>query len=89
MFCQCSFVSYNPAPDSEDCSWYNEASCDLGALLKLKGYESEFVQAGRGAPPAPPVTVAVDWKDVTVASSRTAATVEVDVMPFLSRDEWG
>ena len=83
---QCSYVSFNPAPDSEDCSWYNEASCNFGQMMKVAGYESEFVQAGR---PPPPVTVAVDWEDVTVASTRTAATIEVDVMPFLSRDEWG
>ena len=86
---QCSYVSFNPAPNSEDCSWYNEASCDLGRLLHVEGYESEFVQPGRGPPPAPPVNVVVDWENVRIASTCTAATIEVDVMPFLSRDLWG
>ena len=35
------------------------------------------------------VTVHVDWSDVAVPSTRTAATIEVDVMPFLSRADWG
>ena len=85
---QCSYVSFNPAPDSQDCSWYNEDSCDLGSLLRVPGYESEFVRPSPPPPPAPPLAVRVDW-GAEMVRTRTAATIEVDVMPFLSRADWG
>ena len=58
------------------------------------GLASVFVGALSTAPaaPAPPpplrVEVEVDWA-VEKVLSRTAATVEVDVMPFLGRADWG
>ena len=43
---------------------------------------------GGGAGPAPGVTVSIDWgRELT--RTRTAATVEVDVMPFLARADYG
>ena len=35
-----------------------------------------------------PITVTVDWKSPIITTS-TAATVEVDVMPFLGEADWG
>ena len=40
-------------------------------------------------PPPLDIRVAVDWSDITVPITRTAASIEVDVMPFLSRADWG
>jgi len=52
-------------------------------------YESEVARVGP-APPAPPIVVkvSVDWNSPKITTS-TAATVEVDVMPFLGEANWG
>jgi hypothetical protein len=39
-------------------------------------------------PPAGPMTVSVDWNS-QIITTETAATVEVDVMPFLGEADWG
>ena len=51
-------------------------------------YESEYI--GQPPPPVPtgPLTVAVDWSSELI-TTQTAATVEVDVMPFLGEADWG
>ena len=47
-----------------------------------------LVVAGPSAARREPITVPIDWT-AERTRTRTAATVEVDVMPFLGRTDWG
>ena len=63
-------------------------------LLATAAYTtSGSIQAFPGPAPAPPppapVHAAVDWSAAPVRVASTAATVEVDVMPFLGRTPEG
>ena len=70
----------------QDCSWYNQRKCGSWPNLEdLSIYQTEVVAPPAPPPPPPgPVSLAVDWASET-RRSITAATVEVDVMPFLAR----
>lgn len=82
-----------------DCSWYTECDWDhLCSDVTKAGPDCPatpapvyhpFTSKVLRIPPAPgPITVGVDWSKPTVTTS-TAATVEVDVMPFLGEQRWG
>jgi hypothetical protein len=80
---QCSqglFASFSA--DHLDCSWYS--ACEGWPHLE----DASIYQTEALPPPPPPpptkITVNIDWSKETRRTS-TAATVEVDVMPFLAR----
>jgi hypothetical protein len=84
------YASFSAAHN--DCSWYS--SCDRWPLLEDPGiYRTEVIKPLPPPPPPPPpspptppppVAVQIDWTN-EVRRVKTAATVEVDVMPFLAR----
>lgn len=81
---QGAFASFSV--DHNDCSWYS--ACDGWPRLEDPTlYQTEKLR-GRppppGSSPSPPISIKVDWTKETRRTS-TAATVEVDVMPFLAR----
>lgn len=81
---QGAFASFSV--DHNDCSWY--ATCDGWPRLEdATLYQTEKVRGPLpppGSSPSPPVSVEIDWTKEKRRTS-TAATVEVDVMPFLAR----
>ena len=81
---QGAFASFSV--DHNDCSWYS--TCDGWPRLEdATLYQTEKVRGPPpppGSSPSPPVSVEIDWTKETRRTS-TAATVEVDVMPFLAR----
>ena len=81
---QGAFASFSV--DHNDCSWYS--ACDGWPRLEEPTlYQSENVRGPPpppGSSPSPPMSIEIDWTTETRRTS-TAATVEVDVMPFLAR----
>jgi hypothetical protein len=81
---QGAFASFSV--DHNDCSWYS--ACDGWPRLEdATLYQTERVRGPPpppGSSPSPPVSIEIDWTKETRRAS-TAATVEVDVMPFLAR----
>jgi len=81
---QGAFASFSA--DHNDCSWYS-ACDDWPRLEDAALYQTERVRGSPpppGSTPSPPVSVKIDWTKEMRRTS-TAATVEVDVMPFLAR----
>ena len=78
---QGAFASFSA--DHNDCSWYS-ACDDWPRLEDAALYQTERVRGSPpppGSTPSPPVSVKIDWTKEMRRTS-TAATVEVDVMPF-------
>jgi hypothetical protein len=93
----CTFWTYSGGgtPAQPTCYNFTGACCFLKTDV-AKGQEKPDragVVSGStkdSYPPLPtgPLTVTVDW-DAAIVTTRTAATVEVDVMPFLGEADWG
>ena len=62
------------------------SGCGSLALLLSAAFLAPGTTGAQAAPSV--VTATVDWATERVVT-RTAATVEVDVMPFLGRADWG
>ena len=92
----CTFWTYSGGgtPAHPTCYSFSGACCFLktDAAKGLDQPDKAGVVSGSTKPypplPTGPLTVTVDWT-TEVITTQTAATVEVDVMPFLGEADWG
>ena len=89
----CSFWTFeHGGTDAQPtCYQYSQACCILKTAAAAGGsaYNANALSGTpQPPPPAGPLVVSVDW-DTPIITTQTAATVEVDVMPFLGEADWG